>query len=160
MKKLNIAFISSKGGHLGQMRLIFTREVIGNNNAILITEDFKKYGKYENQFLEKYPVYYFKPDWLKVYPWRYLLLIIQLAKIFRKEKINIIITNGAQISIPAVLAAKILRIRSIFMETIIRVKTTTWCGKFCYYFCDRFLVQHKEMIEKYGKKSEYHGGVL
>ena len=63
MKK-NIALVTSKGGHLGQIKLIFTKEVIGNNHAILITESEEK-SKIKNKseeksFLGEFKTYFFR----------------------------------------------------------------------------------------------------
>src|SRR3990167_4643372 len=134
---MKVGLVSSKGGHLGQIKIIFTKEVIGKNEAVLITESEKKIKKEEKSFLGKFRTYY-----------------------FRKENISLIVTNGAQISIPAVIGAKLIGIKSIFIDTIIRVKTPNWSARFCYYFSDVFIVQHKSMMGKYGKKAIYRGGVL
>jgi len=159
---MNIAFISSKGGHLGQIKLLFTNEIIGQNNAILITETEKSNLKtIDKNFNNKFRTYLFKKDILLFpEPIRYIKTLFRLIRILKNEEIDLIITNGAQISIPAIIAAKILKIKSIFLETVIRVKTTTWTAKFCYNFADIFLVQHKEMIKKYGKKAKYFGGII
>ena len=159
---MNIAFVSSKGGHLGQIKIIFTEEVIGKNNAILITEksDSNKLIK-KNSFHKKFSTYFFEKDiLLKPNPITYFIAMLRLIKILKKEKIDLIVTNGAQIYIPAIIASKLLGIKSIFIDTIIRVKTPNWSAKFCYPFSNIFLVQHQNMIKKYGKKAIYVGGIL
>jgi|SRR3989338_9224442 len=159
---MNIAFITSQGGHSGQIKLIFTNEVIRNNNAIMITErpGVKNIVK-KNAFNGKYPVYLFEKDiLLKLNPINYFITLQRLMKIFRKEKIDLIITNGAQISIPAVIGAKLLGIKSLFIDTVIRVKTPNWSARACYPLADIFLVQHPGMIKKYGKKAKYYGGII
>lgn len=156
----NIALITSQGGHLGQMKLLFSKEVIKNDNCILITEDLKPKIK-TNSFLGKYTSYYLKKDiLLKPNPISYLITLFKLIKILRKEKIDLIFTNGAQISIPAVIAARILRIKSIFIDTVIRVKTPNWSAKASYPFANEFWVQHQNMAKKYGKKAKYIGGIV
>ncbi len=158
---MNIAFISSQGGHSGQIKLIFTPDVVGENNAIFITEKpGKDLAPKPNSFHGKFTTYYFPKDKLGFNAYRYLSTTKKLMKIFRKEHIDLIITNGAQLSISAVLAARLLGIRSIFMDTVIRVKTPNWSARACYPLVDLFLVQHPEMKKKYGKKAQYHGGVI
>ncbi len=157
---MNIAFVSSKGGHLGQIGLIFTKEVIGENNAILITESSDSLLTKEKYFNEKYRTYFFRKDYLGINAFRYLATLFKIIKIFRKEKIQVVITNGAQISIPAIMACKILRVKSIFIDTIVRVKTPNWSARACYLLTDRFIVQHKSMMKRYGKKSEYWGSII
>lgn len=157
---MKIALVASKGGHLGQIKLIFTNEVLEDNDAILVTEDFFKRGKVREAFLGKFSAFYFAPDVLKLNPFQYLKTLIAMIRLFKNERVEAIVTNGAQLSIPAVIAGRLLAIPIVFMDTIIRVKTPNWSARFCYFFADRFLVQHREMMRKYGKKSEYWGGVL
>lgn len=158
---LNIALVASQGGHSGQMGIIFKPEVIGNHNAVFITEspDLKKKIK-EKDFQGKYRSYFFKKDHLGANPFRYLKTTYQLMRIYKKEKIDLVITNGAHISVPAVVAARFLRIRTIFLDTFIRVNMPNWSARLSYPFSDTFLVQHENMKKKYGKKSKHRGSVL
>ena len=159
---MNIAFVSSQGGHSGQIKLIFNEEVIGKNNAIFITETPKQdRTPKKNSFSNKFTTYFFKKDYLLTpSPYRYFKTLIALIKLFKKEKIDVIVTNGAQLSIPAVIGARLLGIKVIFLETFIRVKTTTWTAKVCYPFSNIFLVQHPGMIKKYGSKAKFKGSVI
>ncbi len=159
MKK-NIALVTSQGGHLGQIKLLFTDKVIKGNNCILITEDILPKIK-PKSFLGKYTTYYFKKDiLLKINPLNYIKTFFKLIKILKKEKIQIIFTNGAQISIPALIAARFLGIKSIFIDTVIRVKTPNWSARASYIFANEFWVQHQNMAKKYGKKAKYVGGIV
>jgi beta-1,4-N-acetylglucosaminyltransferase len=159
---MNIAIISSEGGHLGQMKLIFTKKVLGKNKVLLITESSKIRSSEKDKFFQDiYPAFFFKKDeLLSMNPYIYLKRLISIRQILKKNKISLVITNGAQISIPAVIAARSLGIKSIFIETIIRVKSITWTAKFCYYLVEYFFVQHKDMINKYGKKAQFIGGII
>lgn len=159
---MNITFVSSQGGHSGQIKIIFTNEVIGDNNAVLITERPKAKGHWKDKsFNGKFRTYFFEKDiLLKLNPFSYLSAMIKLMKIFRDEKTEVVVTNGAQLSIPALIGAKLMGIKTVFIDTVIRVKTPNWSAKACYYFSDIFLVQHEEMIKKYGKNAIYAGGIL
>lgn len=159
-EKLKIAFVTSQGGHLGQIKIIFDKDTISDYNAILITESNDAPKVKERYFDGKYKTYFFKKDHLSFYPQRYLSTMSKIKRILEKEKIDLLVTNGAQISIPAVFASKLLGIPTIFLDTFIRVKTPNWSAKACYPFSDIFLVQHKNMIRKYGKKAKYLGSVL
>lgn len=159
---MKIAFVTSQGGHSGQIKLIFANEVIGNNDAILVTERPKAKGIVKkNSFNGKFTTYFFEKDiLLKMNPWRYFTTMIRLMNLFKNERIDMIVTNGAQLSIPAVIAGRLMGIKTVFIDTVIRVKTPNWSAKACYPFSDIFLVQHENMIKKYGKKARYAGGVL
>lgn len=157
---MNIALVSSKGGHLGQMKIIFTEQVLGDKKTILVTEDKNELAVKEHNFLKKYRTYFFRKDYLGFNPIRYFITTIQLMRIFRGEDIDLVFTNGAQISIPAVIAARLLGIRSVFIDTVIRVKTPNWSARACYFVANVFLVQHPEMAKKYGSKARFAGGIV
>lgn len=160
---MKIGFVSSQGGHSGQIGILFTPKVLGKNEGIFITEHPKVtrgFSVKEKSFHRKWQTYLFRKDYLSLYPWRYVQEIFQLRKIFKKEKIDCLVTNGAQISIPACIAARTLGIKTVFLDTVIRVKTPNWSALACYYLCDLFLVQHPSMALKYGKKARYEGGIL
>ncbi len=160
---MKIALIASQGGHLGQIHIIFTKKVLGKHGAVLITEhqDVEKQGAFkEKSFLGKYRTYYFKKDHLGFNPFAYLSTIITLRRIFKKENVKCLVTNGAQISIPAVIAGKLSGVKTIFIDTVIRVKTPNWSARASYFFSDIFLVQHLDMMKKYGKRARHEGGVL
>lgn len=162
MKNATVALVSSLGGHSGQMKIFCTKEVLGNRKVIFITEKQHITQEYteEKKFLDLHPVYYFRKDYLGIWPQRYLTTWWKLYSLFKKQHVKLIITNGAHLSIPAVLAAKLLGIKVMFIETFIRVKTPTLTGRFCYFFSDIFLVQHPSMAQKYGKKAIWKGSVL
>lgn len=148
---MKIALVSSAGGHLAQIEKIFTAEVIGDNETILITERNPKSEKMKNVILF---------DYLKLNPFRFLIAIFKLIFIFRKQKIKLVITTGADIGTAAMVAGKLLGIKTIFIETVIRVKTPTLTGRVAYPFSDMFLVQHKSLIKKIGKKAQYKGSII
>jgi UDP-N-acetylglucosamine:LPS N-acetylglucosamine transferase len=161
---MNIGLIASPGGHSAQLKIIFNQEVLGHHNAVFITEvpETKKFKviKRKSKFLGKFDEYIFKKDALKLNPFIYLYVLFALIRIYRSEKLDCIVTDGAQISIPAVLAARFCGIPSVFMDTFIRVKTPNWSARFCYYVANIFLVQHDSMRRKYGKKAIYRGSIL
>ena len=161
-RRLHIALVASQGGHSGQMKIIADEAALAGRYRIFITEkqDIKEIGKSEKKFKSSYPLYLFRKDYLKWYPWRYVSAFFHLCSIYRAEEIDVLITNGAQLSIPAVVAAKMLNIKVIFIETFIRVKSPTLTGRFCYFFSDIFLVQHPAIARKYGSRAHWKGSVL
>lgn len=158
---MNIALVSSQGGHSGQMGIIFTPAVLGNHKTIFVTETPNADRKTkEHYFQQKYRTYFFEKDVLRVNPITYATTLWRLLSIFKKERTDVLITNGAQLSIPAVVAARLLGIHVIFLDTFIRVKTPNWSARFCYFFSHEFLVQHKNMAAKYGRRARFEGSVL
>ena len=149
---MKIAFAASAGGHLTQIQTIFTKDVIGNSEYITLTEKNSKTKNLPGQN------YFFKP--LAYNPIDYLLAVIKCIHIFREEKVGLVVTTGAEIGIPAVVAGRFLGIKTVFIDTVIRVKTPTLTGKICYPFSDIFLVQNKGMERCYGRRARYAGGII
>ena len=104
---MKIAFAASAGGHLAQVEKIFTKEVIGNNKAIYLTERNPKTEIIPN-------VYFFKS--LDYNPFPYLPALLKCIRIFKKEKVKLVITTGAQIGLVGVIAGKIVGAKTIFID--------------------------------------------
>ncbi len=71
-----------------------------------------------------------------------------------------VVTTGAECGTAAVIAAKLLFRKTIFVETASRFRTKTMSAKICYPLVDHFYVQWEEALSIYGKKAEYIGGIL
>ena len=71
-----------------------------------------------------------------------------------------VVSTGAECGTAAILAAKLLFRKTIFVETASRYRTKTMSAKICYPLVDRFYVQWEEALPLYGKKAEYIGGIL
>ena len=151
---MKIAFAASLGGHLTQIERIFTKDIIGNNETILITHESERTKNIDN-FGKKYFMH--DPGFNPV---KYIPLFFKCYKIFKKENIKLIITTGAEIGLVAMIIGKFLGLKTIFIDTIIRVKTPTLAGKFSYPFSDIFLVQNPGMEKHYGKRARYVGGII
>jgi UDP-N-acetylglucosamine:LPS N-acetylglucosamine transferase len=77
-----------------------------------------------------------------------------------REKPKLIVSTGSEIAIPAFYLAKILRIKTVFIESWTRVDRPTGTGKIVYPVSDLFLVQWESLLKKYGKKAKYEGSIL
>ncbi len=153
-KKLKIAFAASAGGHLSQIEKIFTKEVTGDIDEIFLTEENEKTKK----LAQSKKFYFFNP--LGYNPIRYFFALLKCIKLFKKEKVDMIITTGAEIGLVSVIAGKFLGKKTVFIDTVIRVKTPTLAGKMSYPFSDVFLVQNPGMERLYGKRAKYRGGII
>jgi len=80
-------------------------------------------------------------------------------KILLVERPKLIVSTGSEIAIPAFYLAKLLRIKTIFIESWTRVDRPTGTGKIVYLVSDVFLVQWERLLEKYGKKAGYEGSI-
>jgi len=80
--------------------------------------------------------------------------------ILLREKPKLIVSTGSEIAIPAFYLAKLLGIKTIFIESWTRVDRPTGTGKIVYPVSDVFLVQWERLLSKYGKKARYEGAIL
>ena len=71
-----------------------------------------------------------------------------------------VVSTGAECGTAAILAAKILCRKTIFVETVTRCKTKTLSARIVYHFVDYFFVQHEESVSLFGSKAQYIGGLL
>jgi UDP-N-acetylglucosamine:LPS N-acetylglucosamine transferase len=76
---------------------------------------------------------------------------IQAFKILRKSKPKAIISAGPSQTIPLFWLAKLLRIKTIFIESWVRVHHKSQTGKLVYPITDLFFVQWKSMKKAYPK---------
>jgi beta-1,4-N-acetylglucosaminyltransferase len=81
--------------------------------------------------------------------------------ILLKERPQVLVSTGdGQVTIPAFYLAKLLGIKTIFVELWARVTTPSITGKLTYPVADVFLVQWQEQLKNYGKKAKYEGAII
>lgn len=91
---------------------------------------------------------------------RVIPMSLQVLRILWRERPDWIVSDGAEIAIPVFFAAKLLRIRTLFIESFCRVNAPSFTGRILYPFSDVFLVQWPSLLEHYGSKARYEGGVI
>lgn len=90
---------------------------------------------------------------------RVVPMFLKVLLILRRERPDWVVSDGAEIAIPAFFAAKLLGIRTLFIESFCRVNTPSFTGRILYPFSDEFLVQWPSLLESYGSKARYEGAV-
>jgi beta-1,4-N-acetylglucosaminyltransferase len=88
------------------------------------------------------------------------IAFVRTAWIFARERPDVIITNGAEIAIPAVVIGRLFGVPIVFIEVWTRVRLPTLTGRIVYPLCDAFYVMWPELLEAYGSKARYEGGLL
>lgn len=76
--------------------------------------------------------------------------------ILSQSKPDLLISTGASLAVPFILASKILGIKTVFIESISRTSNLSLTGKIVYNFVDEFYVQWPECVEVY-PKAQYKG---
>ena len=148
---IKIIFAGSAGGHITELFAIFNKSVVGDNEIIVFTESNERTRKFKNK------TYFFKNPGYN--PILYIPAFFRCLKILKKEKVDLVITNGAEVGLPVMYAAKLLGIKTIYLDISAAATVRALAGKFCYPIADEFLVQFPEMAKHYGKKAKYVGGI-
>lgn len=154
MANVRICLICSHGGHLSELMQI--TEAFKDHDTFFITYESARTHQLEHKYLLKQSLH-------TGLLWLMLWMIGVSLSIFRillKEKPDLIVSNGAELAIPAFYLAKLLRIKTIFIECYTRVLRPTGTGRIVYPVSDVFLVQWEQLLTKYGEKAKYEGAIF
>lgn len=146
---MKICLTCSHGGHLTEILQLM--DAFQGQDIFFITYE----GIRSNELNKKYTLKNLGKN-----PVRFLLSIPKVFSILLLEKPDIVISTGSEIAIPVFYIAKLLRIKTMFIESLCRVEEPSLSGKIVYPVSDVFLVQWKPLLSKFGKKAQYWGNVL
>lgn len=142
LKTRKICLISSSGGHLYQTYELkkwwnkYPHFWITKNDSLSksLLKGEKKYFAYfpENRNLKT--------------AFKNLLLAFRILK---KEKPSLVFSTGAGLAPPFFLAAKLLKIKTVFIETFVFIPHRTLSGKLIAPISDYFIVQNKALLKIY-----------
>jgi len=147
---MKIALVCSQGGHLTEM--FFLMEAFKGHDIFFVS-----YKNLRTNQL-KYKKYLIEEIGTNI--WKMTKAFFQIFKILKKEKPKLIVSTGPEIAIPAIILARFMKIKTIYIESWCRVKTKSGTGKLLYYFSNYFLIQWPELFKKYGKKARFEGAVI
>ncbi|MCE5257583.1 MAG: capsular biosynthesis protein [Chloroflexi bacterium] len=145
---MKLCLVCSHGGHMTE--LLELKSVWSTHEVFFITYFSKRElpaRAYTYSNLTKYP--------LKVVP-----MFFSVAKVLRKERPEWVISDGAEIAIPVFAAARLLGIKTMYIESVCRVNTPSFTGRVVYPLSDVFLVQWPELLARFGSKARYEGGLI
>ena len=151
MEKIKICYTASDGGHTHELMQL--KELRSKYPGIFITES----KNVKNEFDAVYTLPLVNRKSL-----RFLLRFIQsfftIRRILAKEKPTHIISFGAMCTVPVCIIGKLMNIQVIYVESYTRLKDLSLSGKIIYPFADLFVVQWKQLVQKYPKA--VFGGAL
>ncbi len=75
--------------------------------------------------------------------------LLLAAKVILKERPELIISTGAGVAVPFIVLAKLLGIRTAFIESFTRVKELSLSAKLALPFIDKLYVQWPQLQTKY-----------
>ncbi len=145
---MKICLTFSKGGHRQQMLMIM--DAFEGHDIFCVTSHGKS--------TEGLGRVYFIRDGSEGLVKTTVLNFFSALKILLKERPNVVVTTGADITVPIV--GKLLRAKVICIESLARVNSPSLTGRILYPISDLFLVQWEPLLKKYGKKAKYWGRVI
>ncbi len=131
---MKVMFVASTGGHLAQ--LVSLREAFGHDSLHWVT--FRKKDA-ESALQGESVTWAFHPTTRNL-PNAMRNLALAWPTL-RRVRPDVIISTGAGVSVPFFIVARVLRIRTVYIEVIDRVEQTTMSGRICYPLSDAFCVQ-------------------
>ncbi len=153
-----VLLVCSHGGHLTEMlRLV---PALADRPVVMVTyHDARRFISDLGQHTDPpFSVHY--TDEIGFNPFRMARAFFTMLGIVRRERPHAVITTGAEIGLPAMVAGRLFGARTIYIESVCRVRSTSLTGRLVYPIVDDFLVQWPEAIEGYGPKARFEGSVM
>lgn len=151
MKK--ICFIASTGGHFEQLMML--KPLMNKYESFIVTEK-TDYSVAKNSKKIYYLNQVNRNE--KTFILKMLMNSLNTARIFLKEKPDVVISTGALATIPMCILSKIFKKKLIFIESFAKVNSPTLTGKLLSRFADQFYVQWNDMLKIY-PNAIYKGGI-
>jgi UDP-N-acetylglucosamine:LPS N-acetylglucosamine transferase len=149
---VRVALVCSSGGHLAQ--LLRLRPWWSNHERLWITFDTPD----AVARLADDPVVWAHHPTTRNVP--NALRNLRLAwRVLRRERPDVVVSDGAGVAVPFFLVAKILGIRTVYVEVYDRIDSRTLTGRLCAPLADGFCVQWEEQRARY-PRAELIGTLL
>ena len=145
-----IGLICSPGGHF--VEVLQLMEAFEDSSVFFLTYR-------EKATLNREGTYYLR-NFAKN-PSSLIVGILKILYVLLKERPGILFSTGAEIAIPAFYIGKFLfRTRLIYLECSAQVYNRSLTGRWVYPITDLFLVQWESLINQYGSRAKYVGGLI
>ncbi len=148
---MKLVLVCSHGGHLTQMQLLWP--VFVDHDCILISYRCRRTERLS--FVQKK----YLLDDIGTSVVRMLRAFSQAARILLLERPDVVLSTGAEIAIPFLWVGKLFGAKTAYIESWSRAQTRSGTGPWVYPIADLFLVQWPALLELYGPKARYEGGL-
>lgn len=147
---MKIALVCSHGGHLTEMLRLM--EAFEGHDVFFVTyiSPRTEHLAYRKYLIEN----------IGMNPFRMMASFLKMISILGNEKPDLILSTGSEIAIPAMVIAKLVGIKTIFIESWCRINSKSFTGLILYHVADEFLVQWPQMLKVYGRKARFEGAVI
>ena len=149
---MKICLVACPAGHLTE--LLTLSPAYEKYDHFFVTHDSFRTG-----WLRTQGTVYTVPE-ISTNPLAMMVAFIQAAVILIREKPTVVISTGTQIALPFFAWGKVFGLKTVFVESWCRMRTASRTGRLVYPFADAFFVMWPTMLEVYGPKARYEGGLL
>lgn len=146
---MKICLACSQGGHLTETEELL--EAFDGHQLLFLS--------YSSVRTKELPNAYLIENFVKK-PSKFPSALLTILSVFLSQKPDLIVSTGAEIAIPVFLVAKVFGVKTMFIETCARIYKPSGTGRIAYPFSDYFFVQWRELLQHYGRKARYEGGLL
>jgi UDP-N-acetylglucosamine:LPS N-acetylglucosamine transferase len=151
-KKLRIALVCSHGGHLTETEALWP--AFSEHECFLVTyrcERTERFDLVQRKHLLQN---------IGANPWRMAKAFVRAILILSRERPDVVLSTGSEIAIPFLWIGKLLGVRTVYVESWCRIRTRSGTGPLVYPAVDLFLVQWPDVLDFYGSKARYEGGLV
>jgi beta-1,4-N-acetylglucosaminyltransferase len=149
---MKLCLVCSAGGHLTQMMML-TASFEGHEYFLVTSRSTRTEAKAARERV------YLIPN-VGTNLWLMVLTFLKALRVLLAERPDVIISTGAEVAIPFSWLGKVFGAKVVFIESWSRIQTRSGTGPLVYPVADLFLVQWPTLLEKYGPKARYEGGVV
>jgi len=149
---MKICLVCSSGGHLYQLHML--KDWWQEHDRFWVT--FRKADALSLLKNEKTHWAFF-PTTRNI--WNLLRNTILAFKILRREKPDLIISDGAGVAVPFFYIGRLLGVKLVFIEVYDRIESPTLTGKLVHPVSHLFICQWEEQI-KHFRKGRFWGQIL
>lgn len=155
MKK-SVMFVSSAGGHLGE--LLKLEALFNKYNYLLVTEKTDTTLDLSKKYNVEYMAYGSRQYFFK-YIFVFLFNVLKSIFLVIKYKPKTVVTTGAHTGGIVCIIGKVFGAKIIYIESLAKVNDLSITGRNVYRFADKFYVQWETLANKYSK-AEYIGRLI
>jgi UDP-N-acetylglucosamine:LPS N-acetylglucosamine transferase len=149
---MKLALVCSHGGHLTEM-MVLSSAFEGHERFWVTSRSTRTVAMAEHDRVFLVPHAGMNPVLNGV-------IFVKALFILVRERPDAVITTGAEIAVPFAWLGKLLGIRVVYVESWCRLRTRSGTGPLVYPAADVFLVQWPMLLEAYGDKARYEGGLI
>lgn len=155
-KRLTIALVANAGGHLAELQAI--EAAWKGHDFFYVTQRYPW-----TQALK--PAYLTPGMNIRKMPRLKVLAMLLMANIvvawaWMWRRPDVIVTTGGEIALPALWLGKLIRAKTIFVESYARTAGLSLAARAVAMVTDEVFVQHQEQADASGGRYRYEGSVL